>query len=134
MVLSPGGELGAGYVDRSIHSSARPQPGEKSGMILRKYPDGLQCSYDTESHSLTLTRPEELNVVVKGTYIEFQTEKAAIKNKAGTSLFGEIARAFRSIFKSKTATMMGPQALLPAATELPQLLKNIDSFGEGDAT
>ncbi|MDQ3231053.1 MAG: phage baseplate assembly protein V, partial [Pseudobdellovibrionaceae bacterium] len=83
MVLSPGGELAGGYVGHAIYSGKNPAPAKNAKLRLRKYSDGLECSYDQESHSLTISRPDGLKLIFQATALEFNTEKASIKNKAG---------------------------------------------------
>jgi phage baseplate assembly protein V len=129
MVISPGGELGCGYVLRGLYSGRNPAPSDSETLHLCKYDDGLELSYDTASNSLVISRPEKLNVLVKATKVEFETEKFEVKNKAGVKLVKTITDALKSIMKSKTATMMGPQPQQPAAQELPAMTKNLDSFG-----
>ena len=128
LVLSPGGELGGGFVLTGIYSNAHPAPSKSQNIRLQKYADGLECQYDQESHTLTISRPDELNVKVKATKLDFQTNKVSIKNEQ-CELLGLISGAIDSIAKSKTATMMGPRELLPAAMELPLIKQKLDSFG-----
>ncbi|HYX35776.1 MAG TPA: phage baseplate assembly protein V [Oligoflexus sp.] len=129
LVLSPGGELGGGYAGHAIYCSAHPAPSKNPKVKLRRYEDGLEFSYDSDSHTMTVSRPEEMNLVVKGSRIEFQTEKAAIRNKAGDEVLKLFSDALMVVEKSQTATMMGPQPLQPAAAEIPGIRARLDSFG-----
>ncbi len=129
LVLAPGGELGGGFVLTGLYSSAHPAPSKNAQLRLRKYPDGLELSYDHSAHALTISRPDDLRVIVKGTRMEFWTEKFEVFNKAKVGLVKTVSDALKSIGKSKTSTMMGPQPLLPATSELPEIIQKIDSFG-----
>ncbi len=129
MVLAPGGELGGGFVLTGLYSNAHPPPSKRGDLRIRKFSDGLELSYDEASHSLTITRPDELSVIVKGSRMEFSAEKFEVFGRDGAGLMKTISDALKSIAESKTSTMMGPQPLLPAATELPTLIQTIDFFG-----
>ncbi|WP_141732434.1 phage baseplate assembly protein V [Oligoflexus tunisiensis] len=129
LVLAPGGELAGGFVLTGLYSSTHPAPAKEKNLTLRKYPDGLELSYDHAAHTLTIRRPDDLSVIVKGSRMEFWTDKFEIFSRAKFGLMKTISDALKSISKSKTSTMMGPQNLLPAATELPGLIEKIDSFG-----
>jgi phage baseplate assembly protein V len=129
LVIAPGGELAGGFVMTGLYSSAHPAPARKSNLTLRKYPDGLELSYDHAAHTLTIERQGDLNVIVKGSRMEFWTDKFEVLSRAKVGLMKTISDALKSILKSKTSTMMGPQPLLPGASELPTLIQSIDSFG-----
>ena len=129
LVLAPGGELAGGFVLTGIYSNAHPAPLKSPKICLQKYADGLECSYDQASHSLTISRTEELKVIMKASSIEFNTEKAAIKNKAGDEVLNLLSVGFKTVAQSKTATMMGAQPLMPAATDLSKIALKLDSFG-----
>jgi phage baseplate assembly protein V len=129
LVLAPGGELSGGFVLTGLYSSAHPAPAKEKNLTLRKYPDGLELSYDHASHALTIARPDDLSVIVKGSRMEFWTDKFEIFSRAKVGLMKTISDALKSISKSRTSTMMGPQPLLPSATELPELIEKIDFFG-----
>ncbi|MDQ3232026.1 MAG: phage baseplate assembly protein V, partial [Pseudobdellovibrionaceae bacterium] len=60
LVLSPGGELAAGFVLSGIYSEAQPPPSRDPNMIMRKLSDNMTYSYDLETHTLTLSRPSGL--------------------------------------------------------------------------
>lgn len=153
LVLSPGGELGAGYAGHAIYSGSHPAPSNAPRLNLRRYADGLECSYDQDQHVLTISRPKdpeaapgsesepELKIIVKATSIDvssqkvtFNAEKFAIRNSKGEEVLSRVSDAIKSVQKSKTATMMSAQPLLPASTELVQIAASIDSFGGSDAT
>ncbi len=129
LVLSPGGELGGGFVLPGLYSNAHAPPSKRGDLRIRRFADGLELSYDGASHSLTITRPDELSVVVKGSRMEFSAEKFEVIGRDGVGLIKTISDALKSIAESKTSTMMGPQPLLPAGAELPALTETIDSFG-----
>ncbi|MDQ3231294.1 MAG: phage baseplate assembly protein V [Pseudobdellovibrionaceae bacterium] len=152
LVLSPGGELGAGYAAHAIYSGSHPAPSNAPKVRMRRYADGLECSYDQDLHVLTISRPKDpeaatgsnsepaLKIIVKATSIDvtsekvtFKAEKFAIKNSKGEEVLRRLSDAIKSVQKSKTATMMGAQPLLPAATELVQIATTIDSFGDSNA-
>ncbi|MDQ3233500.1 MAG: phage baseplate assembly protein V [Pseudobdellovibrionaceae bacterium] len=129
MVLAPGGELGGGFVLTGLYSNTNPPPSKRPDVRIRKFADGLELSYDETSHSLTITRSDDLSVIVKGSRMEFSAEKFEVFSKERVGLIKTISDALKSVAESKTSTMMGPQPLLPAATELPALTQKIDSFG-----
>jgi len=127
LVLSPGGELATGFVLTGIYSGSRPAPSNSGDQTIRRFSDGLECSYDSKTNTLAVQREEGLTVKIKATNIEFETKKASIKNDKG-ELITMVSSGFKSIMQSKTATMMGSQPLLPAATDLPTITANLDSF------
>jgi phage baseplate assembly protein V len=129
LVLSPGGELKAGYVLRGINSREMPKPSRKSGMHVTTFDDGLELSYDGASNSLLISKPTGLKLILKATSVEFETEKFEVFNKARVGLIRTISDVLKLIFGSKTSTMMGPQPLLPASLEAPAKAQIIDSFG-----
>ncbi len=129
MVLAPSGELGGAFVLTGLYSKAHPAPSSRPDLRLRKYADGLELSYDQASHTLTISRPDDLSVIVKGSRMEFWADKFEVFTRAGVGLVKAISDALKTIGGSKTSTMMGPQPLLPAATELPALIQKIDFFG-----
>lgn len=130
MIFSPGGEIAGGYVGSAIYSGAYPAPSKDPKVKLRKHADGMEWSYDSGSHTLRISKQDALKVEVAGAAgIVFETEKAAIRNRAGDEVISLISSGFKTITKSKTATMMGDQLLLPAAKELPELTTKLDSFG-----
>jgi phage baseplate assembly protein V len=136
MVLSPGGELSGGMVGHAIHYADRPSPSTDPKVKIHRFSDGFAFSYDQTTHTLLISRPSELSIVidadklqVTAKTIEFQTEKAAIRNAAGDEFLGLTSAAFKSVQSSQTATMMGPQPLLPAANELQGMTTKMDSFG-----
>ncbi len=129
LVLSPGGELKAGYVLRGINSAKFPKPSKESGVHVTEFDDGLELSYDSATNSLLISRPEGLKLMVKATSVEFETEKFEVFNKARVGLIKTISDVLKLIFGSKTSTMMGQQPLLPASLEAPAKAKIIDSFG-----
>jgi phage baseplate assembly protein V len=134
LVLAPGGELSGGFALTGLYSKANPAPANVGTKTLRRYADGLECAYDHKSHTLEISRPKELIVRVKGTRIDFQTDKAAIKNAAGDEVIALVSKGFRSVAGSQTVTMMGGQPLLPAAKDLPEIAAKLESFGGLDAT
>lgn len=127
LVLSPGGELATGFVLAGIYSGSKPAPSKSADLHLVKYSDGLECSYDTGTNTLVIKRDKDLNVKVKAERIDFDTKKASIRNQKG-ELITLISSGFKSVKDSQTATMMGPQKLLPAATDLITITQNLDSF------
>jgi phage baseplate assembly protein V len=129
LVLAPGGELAGGFILTGLYSSTHPAPAKTPNLTLRKYPDGLELSYDHSAHTLTIAREEDLSVIVKGSRMEFRAEKFEVFSKAKIGLMKTISEALKSISKSRTSTMMGPQPFLPSATELPGLIEKIDFFG-----
>lgn len=129
LVLSPGGEPGCGYVGHAIYSAAHAQPSKNSRVKIRKFSDGLECSYDQETHTLLISKPSDLNLKFKANSVEFNTEKASIKNAAGDEVIKLISDGLKIIARSQTVTMMGPQPLQPAASDLPALTEKMDSFG-----
>ena len=136
LVLSPGGELSGGLVSHAIHYADRPAPSTDPKIKIHRFSDGFSFSYDQTTHTLLISRPSQLSIVidaerlqVNAKTVEFQTEKAAIRNAAGDEFLGLTSQAFKAVKNSKTTTMMGPQALLPAATDLAGLTTKMDSFG-----
>jgi phage baseplate assembly protein V len=129
LVLSPGGELKAGYVLRGLNSRDFPRPSRESGKHLTSFDDGLELSYDGATNSLLISRPAGLKLIVKATAVEFETDKFEVFNKARVGLIKTISDVLKLIFGSKTSTMMGPQPLLPASLEAPAKAQIIDSFG-----
>jgi phage baseplate assembly protein V len=129
LVLAPGGELAGGFILTGLYSAAHPAPLKEKNLTLRKYPDGLELSYDHAAHTLTIAREDDLSVIVKGSRMEFWTEKFEVFSRTKVGLMKTISDALKSISKSRTSTMMGPQPLLPSATELPGLIEKIDFFG-----
>jgi phage baseplate assembly protein V len=130
MIFSPGGEIAGGYVGWAIYSVANPSPSKNPKVRLRRHADGMEVAYDSESHTLRISKQEALKVEVTGAAgVVFETEKAAIKNKAGDEVISLISTGFKKIAESKTATMMGSQPLIQAATELPKVTTKLDSFG-----
>ncbi|WP_141735892.1 phage baseplate assembly protein V [Oligoflexus tunisiensis] len=127
LVLSPGGELASGFALTGIYSGSRPAPSKSGDLHLARYSDGLECSYDTKSNTLVIQREKDLNIRVKATRIDFDTKKASIRNEKG-ELIALVSQGLKSVAQSQTATMMGPQKLLPAATELIPITQNLDSF------
>jgi phage baseplate assembly protein V len=127
LVLSPGGELATGFVLTGIYSGSRPAPSKSAALHLVRYSDGLECSYDTGTNTLSIQREKDLKVKVKAARIDFETNKATIRNDKG-ELISLVSSGFKSIKDSQTATMMGPQKLLPAATELATITQQLDSF------
>ncbi len=128
LVLSPGGEMAGGFALTGIYSNYRPAPSKDPKVTLRKFSDGLECSYDQTSHTLTISRSSDLKVIVKTQKLQFSAEKVAIKNAAGSEVLSLISDCLQSLTLSTTATMMGPQKLLPAATELPSIRTKLSSF------
>jgi phage baseplate assembly protein V len=129
MVLSPGGELSSGFALRGLSSAANPRPSDSETLHLCKYDDGLELSYDTASNSLVISRPEKLNVLIKATKVEFETEKFEVRNKAGIALIKSIFELLKMIIDSTTVTMMGDNPLLPASVDGQAKAENIKSFG-----
>jgi phage baseplate assembly protein V len=129
LVLAPGGELAGGFVLTGLYSSVHPAPAKAPNLTLRKYPDGLELSYDHSAHTLTIARPEDLSVIVKGSRMELWTDRFEVFSRAKVGLMKTISDALKSISGSRTSTMMGPQPLLPSGTELPELIQKIDFFG-----
>ncbi len=129
LVLSPGGELKAGYALRGINSTKFPKPSKEGGKHITAFDDGLELSYDAASNSLLISRPEGLKIILKATSVEFETDKFEVFNKARVGLIKTISDALKLILGSKTSTMMGPQPLLPASLEAPAKAQIIDSFG-----
>lgn len=127
LVLSPGGELASGFVLTGIYSESRAAPSKSGDVTLRRFSDGLECSYDSSSNTLAIQREKGLTVRIKATNLEFKTKKASITNDKG-ELITLVSDGLKSIMQSKTATMMGSQPLLPASTELPAITAKLDSF------
>jgi phage baseplate assembly protein V len=128
MVISPGGELGCGYVLRGLYSGRNPAPSDSETLHLLEYDDGLELSYDTASNTITVSRPSGLTLLIKGTRLDFEADKVAIKNKAGHEILGCVSDICATIKESFTETMMGPRKLLPAATVVVPIKEKIDSF------
>jgi phage baseplate assembly protein V len=129
MVFAPGGELTGGYVGFALYSTDNPAPSNKPATRLRKYPDGTAVSYDSETNTLSIDGGDMLIIQTKGKRIEFNAEKVAIKNAAGDEVIGLVSKGLKEVETSTTVTMMGPQKLLPAATNMPQITQKLDSFG-----
>lgn len=55
MILSPSGELSAGYVLTGLYSDSVPAPSEDPAEHITEYPDGCVVHYNHETHTLEAT-------------------------------------------------------------------------------
>lgn len=118
LVLSPGGELTAGFVLTGLYSEERPAPSKDPNLILRQFPGGAIWSYDIDSRTLSL----------KIEHLDIETTKASIRNAKG-ELISLLAEALGVISLSKTPTLFGPQLSADNAAKLPPIKTKLDSFG-----
>jgi phage baseplate assembly protein V len=118
LILSPGGELAAGFVLTGIYSEEKPAPSKDPNLILRKFSDGGMWSYDISTHTLSL----------KVEHIDIEAAKASIKNASG-ELISLLAEALGIIGQSKTPTLFGPQLSTENAAKLPMIKTKLESFG-----
>lgn len=63
VVLSPGGDLSAGYVLAAVNSDANPAPSASAAETVRKFPDGAEIKYDHAAGALSVTRIKTMHVV-----------------------------------------------------------------------
>jgi phage baseplate assembly protein V len=128
LLLSPDGETSAGHIVPGLYSDDRPPPSTKRGESLRIYADGLQFSYDQETHTLRISRKDGLKVALDSTDLEINSDKVTIQNEQ-CSLIPTISEAMGIIAESKTPTSSGPQLSTDNAAKLPPLKKKLESFG-----
>ncbi|HYX38460.1 MAG TPA: phage baseplate assembly protein V [Oligoflexus sp.] len=128
LVLSPGGELAAGFVLTGLYSEEKPAPSKDPNLILRKFSDGLTYSYDLGTHTLTMAKESGLTLRIKADRFDFETAKASIKNEKG-ELISLLAEVLGVIATSKTPTLFGPQLSTDNAEKLPPIKTKLESFG-----
>lgn len=128
LVLSPGGELAAGFVLAGLYSEAQPAPSQDPNTTMRKFSDEMTYSYDLGTHTLTLTRASGLKLQIKADDVALDVKTASIKNAQG-ELVALLAEALDIISMSKTPTSNGPQPSTESAAQLPPIVAKLKSFG-----
>jgi phage baseplate assembly protein V len=127
IVLSPGGELAAGFVLTGVYSGSQVSPSNDPNVSMRKFSDDMIYSYDLKSHTLTISRESGLKVRFQCDDLEFNVKTVAIRNEQG-ELVSLVLEAFDVVTKSKTPTLFGPQLSTENAANLPPISKKIASF------
>ena len=116
IIICPYGEIPQGIVIKSFFSKPFPIP-EASAKPSLKVGDKIKVTYDQESGKITL----DCNA------FEVNCSKASIKNAKG-ELIKDATSALEKIVQSKINTMQGPNPLMPASTDVPDIITKLKSF------
>ena len=106
---------------RSFFTDPFPVP-EPSANPSLQVGDDIKVSYDKASGK----------VRIDCTAFEVNCSTASIKNKKG-EVIGDATEAIEKIILSKTNTLQGPNPLIPAVTEVPDIITKLKSFKEGES-
>lgn len=89
LVLSPSGELGAGFVLAGIYSTAHPANASDEHLHRTTYSDGTVVEYDREAHALTINQSpsgSSLSVTVNGNATVSVTGNALVEADGNATL------------------------------------------------
>lgn len=93
--------------------------------LMRWYDDRNYIKFDKTGKKLTL-KLDEIEFDCK--VVKFKINSSFQVVKKGKELLKSIAKGFKTISKSKTNTLAGPQDLIPSAMELPLIEKEIEKI------
>lgn len=121
VIICPYGEIPQGVVIRSFFTDPFPVS-EPSANPSLQVGDDIKVSYDKDSGKVS----------IDCTAFEVNCSTASIKNAKG-EVISDATEAIEKIVLSKTNTLQGPNPLIPAVTEVPDIITKLKSFKENDS-
>jgi phage baseplate assembly protein V len=96
IVLSPSGELAAGFVLGGVYTTANPPPSASQNVSTMVFADGASATYDRALHSLTINQPaagSSLQITVNGNATVSATGNALVEADGNATVSaGAVAR------------------------------------------
>ena len=121
VIICPYGEIPQGVVIKSFFTDPFPVA-EPSANPSIQVGDDIKVSYYKDSGKVSIDCKA----------FEVNCSTASIKNDKG-EVISDATEAIEKIILSKTNTLQGPNPLIPAATEVPDIITKLKSFKEGES-
>lgn len=88
LVLSPSGEMAAGFVGGSYYTKTNAAPASEDTVVRTTYRDGTVVEYDTSAHRLTATVKGDVSITATGGLAAIVAGNATVQSDATLTLKG----------------------------------------------